>query len=61
MKLKALEDFRFFNNSTGHKEIKKDEEFEVNDELAKDFLRMGLVEILGKSNDLKFKKVNGGA
>lgn len=56
MKLKALEDFRFFNNSTGHKEIKKDEEFEVNDELAKDFLRMGLVEILGKSNDLKLKK-----
>jgi len=60
MKIKALEDFRFFNNN-GFREIKKDEEFEVNDELAKDFLRMGLVEFLGKSNDLKFKKVNGGA
>ena len=60
MKIKALEDFRFFNNN-GFREIKKGEEFEVDDELAKDFLRMGLVEFLGKSNDLKFKKVNGGA
>lgn len=43
MKIKALMDFKYFNNS-GHFEVKKGDEVEIDDELAKDFIRQGLVE-----------------
>ena len=43
MRIKALQDFRFFNND-GYKEVLKDSEVEVKDELAKDFIRMNLAE-----------------
>ncbi|NLH60634.1 MAG: hypothetical protein GX452_04445 [Ignavibacteriales bacterium] len=44
MRVKALEDFRFFNNEYGEKEITAGEEFEINKELGNDFKRLGLVE-----------------
>ena len=43
MRIKALSDFRFFNND-GYKEVLKDQEIDIRDELAKDFIRMNLVE-----------------
>jgi len=46
--VKAKEVFRFFNNQTGKEsfEVKKDQTLELDNELAKDFIRQGLVEIV---------------
>jgi len=54
MRIKALQDFRFFNND-GHKEVSKDQEIEVKDELAKDFIRMSLAEEV-KVKNKKYKE-----
>ena len=54
MKIKALQDFRFFNND-GYKEVLKDQEIEVKDELAKDFIRMSLAEEI-KVRNKKYKE-----
>ena len=46
--VKAKEVFRFFNNQTGKEgfEIKKNQILELDNELAKDFVRQELVEIV---------------
>ena len=54
MRIKALQDFRFFNND-GYKEVLKDQEIEVKDELAKDFIRMSLAEEV-KVRNKKYKE-----
>jgi hypothetical protein len=43
MKVKALIDFKYFNNS-GHFEVKKNDVVEIESELAKDFIRHGFME-----------------
>jgi len=55
MKIKALQDFRFFNNDYGKVEVSKDQEIEVKDELAKDFIRMKLAEEV-KIRNKKYKE-----
>lgn len=45
MQVKALGNFNYFNNS-GNFEIKKGQVIEIDNELAKDFIRQGLVEIV---------------
>ena len=55
MKIKALSDFRFFNNDYGKVEVSKDQELEVKDELAKDFIRMKLAEEV-KIRNKKYKE-----
>ena len=54
MKIKALQDFRFFNND-GYKEVLKDQEIEVKNELAEDFIRMNLAEEV-KVRNKKYKE-----
>ena len=54
MRIKALQDFRFFNND-GYKEVFKDQEIEVKDGLAKDFIRMNLAEEV-KVRNKKYKE-----
>jgi len=46
--VKAKENFRYFNNGTGEEgiEIKKDQILELDNELAKDFIRQGFVEFI---------------
>ena len=55
MRIKALQDFRFFNNDYGNVEVSKDQELEVKDELAKDFIRMSLAEEV-KVRNKKYKE-----
>jgi hypothetical protein len=52
MKVKALIDFKYFNNS-GHFEVKKNEIVEIDEELAKDFIRQGLVEEIKFTVEIK--------
>ena len=49
--VKAKEVFRFFNNQTGKEgfEVKKDQTLELDNELVKDFMRQGLVEIVAET------------
>ena len=54
MRIKALQDFRFFNND-GYKEVLKDQEIDVRNELAKDFIRMSLAEEV-KVRNKKYKE-----
>lgn len=53
---KALEDFNYFNNS-GNFEIKKGDVLELNNELAKDFIRQKLMEEVKEEPLIELKEV----
>jgi hypothetical protein len=52
VKVKALQDFSYYNNN-GYFEVKKDEVFEVDEDTFKALRVQGLVKILTNENKIK--------